>query len=193
MIKTEAKELYFTKNTIIGKLLNNNTVYYYFFIMLALSIFANSFALYTEYVWGYFPCNLCLYARLPYFALTIFSIAALICRSNSENLTILYCILICIIASLYISIMHIGIEMEWWSSSSLCSNSINFNKDLSLENLKKLIDIAAMGNCLVVNFSILGFSMSQLNFFVNILLLFLTIIIILYERNINKSTERRHI
>lgn len=193
MRKTQFKNFLISEDLFWFRILDKCTTYNYFRMILAISIFAIFAALYTENILGHLPCNLCLYARYPYFMCTILSLAALICKSYEANIKMLYCILLCIISSISISVLHIGIEMEWWAPSASCLNNIDFKKDLSLEAFKKIIDRTPLGNCSVVNFTIMGFSMSELNFLINIVLLFLTIKVIFYERNINKVSAKRYI
>ncbi len=193
MQKTQIKQVLIGQNKLGSKVLEKCTTYNYFLMILSISIFANTAAVYTENILGYLPCNLCLYARFPYFMSTIFSLAALICKNYQANIKMLFCITLCILVSISISILHIGIEMDWWAPSGSCSNNIDFKQDLSLEELKKIIDRAPLGNCAVVNFTIMGFSMSELNFLINIVLLFLSIKVIFYEKSINKFTTKRYI
>ena len=193
MQKTQIKQDLIGEDQLWSRVLEKCTTYNYFLMILSISIFANTAALYTENILGHLPCNLCLYARLPYFMCAIFSLAALICKNYYANIKMLFCIMLCIITSIAISILHIGIEIELWAPTASCSNNIDFKQDLSLEELKKIIDRAPLGNCSVVNFTIMGFSMSELNFLINIVLLFLSIKVILYERSINKFTTKRYI
>ena len=55
------------------KFIKNLSTKKIFLYLLIYSIFSLSFALFLEYVLNYKPCQLCLYQRIPYLLILIFS------------------------------------------------------------------------------------------------------------------------
>ena len=136
----------------------------FYIIILLISFFAVSSALFVEYVLSIQPCKLCLYQRIPY----IFSI--LVCFFGyffPKNKIWIYFLIITFISSIAISGYHVGIENNIFTEFSGCTNN-NLNttdKAELLENLNNLLP-----NCKDINFKILGLSLATINFLLSIVL-----------------------
>ena len=136
----------------------------FYIIILLISFFAVSSALFVEYVLSIQPCKLCLYQRIPY----IFSI--LVCFFGyffPKNKIWIYFLIITFISSILISGYHVGIENNIFTEFSGCTNN-NLNttdKAELLENLNNLLP-----NCKDINFKILGLSLATINFLLSIVL-----------------------
>ena len=137
----------------------------FYIIILLLSFFAISSALFIEYVLSIQPCKLCLYQRIPY----IFSI--MICFFGfffPKNKIWIYFLIITFIFSILISGYHVGIENNIFTEFSGCTNnSLNtIDKTELLQSLNNLLP-----NCKDVNFKILGLSLATINFLLSITLI----------------------
>ena len=92
----------------------------FYIIILLVSLFAISSALFVEYVFSIQPCKLCLYQRIPY----IFSI--IVCFFGfffSKNKIWIYFLIIVFISSILISGYHMGIENNIFNEFSGCTNN----------------------------------------------------------------------
>ncbi len=145
--------------------------------LLIYSILSLSFVLFLEYVLNYKPCQLCLYQRIPYLLILIFSFVGFF---FSKNLYWLYTIMIFFISSTIISGYHSGIEFGLLNESSSCaSNSIeSLDKTKLLESLSN-----SMPNCKDIEFKLFGLSLATINFLISFALSFSIYFKINYEKN----------
>ena len=148
-----------------------------FLYLLIYSILSLSFALFLEYYLGYKPCQLCLYQRIPYLLILIFSFVGFF---FPKNLYWLYTIMIFFISSTIISGYHSGIEFGLLNESSSCaSNSIeSLDKTKLLESLSN-----SMPSCKDIEFKLFGLSLATINFLISFALSFLIYFKINYEKN----------
>ena len=159
------------------KFIKNLSTKKIFLYLLIYSILSLSFALFIEYVLNYKPCQLCLYQRIPYLLILIFSIVGFF---FSKNIYWLYTIMILFISSAIISGYHSGIEFGLLNESSSCaSNSIE-----SLDKTKLLESLSySMPNCKDIEFKLFGLSLATINFLISFALSFLIYFKINYEKN----------
>ena len=148
-----------------------------FLYLLIYSILSLSFALFLEYVLNYKPCQLCLYQRIPYLLILIFSFVGFF---FPKNLYWLYTIMIFFISSTIISGYHSGIEFGLLNESSSCtSNSIQ-----SLDKTKLLKSLSnSMPSCTDIEFKLFGLSLATINFLISFAISFLIYFKINYEKN----------
>ena len=159
------------------KFIKNLSTKKIFLYLLIYSILSLSFALFLEYVLNYKPCQLCLYQRIPYLLILIFSFVGFF---FPKNLYWLYTIMIFFISSTIISGYHSGIEFGLLNESSSCSsNSIeSLDKTKLLESLSN-----SMPNCKDVKFKLFGLSLATINFLISLATSFLIYFKISYEKN----------
>ena len=160
------------------KFIKNLSTKKIFLYLLIYSILSLSFALFIEYVLNYKPCQLCLYQRIPYLLILVFSFVGFF---FPKNLYWLYTIMIFFISSTIISGYHSGIEFGLLNESSSCaSNSIeSLDKTKLLESLSN-----SMPNCKDIEFKLFGLSLATINFLISFALSFLIYFKINYEKNI---------
>jgi disulfide bond formation protein DsbB len=157
---------------------NLKTAFYLKLIFL-ISAVAIISAYYFEYILGYQPCNLCLIERIPYIlSLVILSVNFKFNKNEKYLILLLFFIFI---FSLIISIYHFGIEKGFIQESLLCNlkNGADIlSKEVLLKELQKITV-----SCKDVTFRFLGFSLTTINIFVSLLLVFLLAkIFISYEK-----------
>ena len=159
------------------KFIKNLSTKKIFLYLLIYSILSLSFALFLEYVLNYKPCQLCLYQRIPYLLILIFSFVGFF---FPKNLYWLYTIMIFFISSTIISGYHSGIEFGLLNESSSCaSNSIeSLDKTKILESLSN-----SMPSCKDVEFKLFGLSLATINFLISLATSFLIFFKINYEKN----------
>ena len=148
-----------------------------FLYLLIYSFFCLVFVFFLEYALNYKPCQLCLYQRIPYLLILIFSFVGFF---FPKNLYWLYTIMIFFISSTIISGYHSGIEFGLLNESSSCaSNSIeSLDKTKLLESLSN-----SMPNCKDIEFKLFGLSLATINFLISFVLSFLIYFKINYEKN----------
>ena len=159
------------------KFIKNLSTKKIFLYLLIYSILSLSFALFLEYVLNYKPCQLCLYQRIPYLLILIFSFVGFF---FPKNIYWLYTIMIFFISSTIISGYHSGIEFGLLNESSSCASNLieNLDKTKLLESLSN-----SMPNCKDIEFKLFGLSLATINFLISFALSFLIYFKINYEKN----------
>mgnify|MGYP001342301837 CR=1 FL=1 len=157
----------------------NLKIAFYLKLIFLISVVAIISAYYFEYILGYQPCNLCLIERIPYIlSLVILSVNFKFNKNEKYLILLLFFIFI---FSLIISIYHFGIEKGFIQESLLCNlkNGADIlSKEVLLKELQKITV-----SCKDVTFRFLGFSLTTINIFVSLLLVFLLAkIFISYEK-----------
>ena len=157
----------------------NLKIAFYLKLIFLISAVAIISAYYFEYILGYQPCNLCLIERIPYIlSLVILSVNFKFNKNEKYLILLLFFIFI---FSLIISIYHFGIEKGFIQESLLCNlkNGADIlSKEVLLKELQKITV-----SCKDVTFRFLGFSLTTINIFVSLLLVFLLAkIFISYEK-----------
>ena len=153
----------------------NLKVEHYLKIILLISFISIVSAYFIEYVLGHQPCNLCLIERIPYI-LSIVLIVINFRLKKSEKFLILFLILT-FVFSFLISVYHSGIEQGFFEESSLCTLKNNSNI-ISKEELLKILNERTI-SCKDVTFRIFGLSLTNVNIFINLLII--TILIKIYN------------
>ena len=157
----------------------NLKIAFYLKLIFLISVVAIISAYYFEYILGYQPCNLCLIERIPYIlSLVILSVNFKFNKNEKYLILLLFFIFI---FSLIVSIYHFGIEKGFIQESLLCNlkNGADIlSKEVLLKELQKITV-----SCKDVTFRFLGFSLTTINIFVSLLLVFLLAkIFISYEK-----------
>lgn len=137
--------------------------------ILITSVLAIISAYFVEYVLKVKPCALCYYQRVPYYA-TIFVSGLGLFIKNAKHIK--YLILTCIIIFLVgggLSIYHVGVERGIIEQPISCATS-NSTKELSIDEVKKLIYSTNETSCKEVSFKIFGLSMAEMNFILSALM-----------------------
>ena len=149
-------------------------------ILLTVISFAIISALIIEYWFGYEPCKLCLYERIPYF-LAIPLIIKIIFIKKYEKATLLILFLV-FISSAALAFFHFGIEQGFFNESLACAAG-DLSKTLSKEELLELLKQNSI-SCKDVSFKILGLSLAAIN---TIFSLILSVIFIKLFLNYGKN------
>ena len=133
-----------------------------------------------EYQFGYKPCKLCIYERIPYF-LSVLLIIKIFFISAYEKETLLILSLIFIISTC-LAFYHFGIEQGFFKESLACATA-DLSENLTKEELLKQLSENTI-SCKDVSFRILGFSLAAINTIFSIVLSVIFIrLFIIYEKN----------
>ena len=143
----------------------------YFKIILFISLFAIISAFLIEYVLGHQPCNLCLIQRIPYGLSIILIIFSFILRKNIQFIILLLILIFSF--SFILSFYHFGIEQGFFDESTVCGVK-DVSNIISKEELLKQLQEKTV-SCKDVTFKIFGFSLTTINIFISLILVFLLI------------------
>lgn len=114
----------------------------------------------AQYVFGLFPCELCLYQRLPYLgvlALSILAATPVVDPSARQLAAFIAAILFATTAG--IAFFHVGVEQEWWSSTCAPTGSQAF----SFDDLRSALQQPGQPACNDIPFTFLGLSPAGYN------------------------------
>ncbi len=127
------------------------------FFLIFTSFIALFFAYFSEYYMGLKPCKLCLYQRLPFFAIIFISLAAIFFNAKKYISLIVISLLL---LNAGIAIYHVGVENKIFKISQGCVSALD---DSSLEALKQSLLENSLMRCDEPQFFFLGLSMAALN------------------------------
>ena len=154
-------------------ILKRKNIYLLIFIY---SIIATLSAVYIEKVLGYLPCKLCIYQRIP------FLVAIFICFLGYNYIKsdrILVALIITFTLSTTLAGYHFGIENGFFDEYVGCTNT-----NIDIMNKEKIIESLGMvKNCKDVEFTILGISLSGLNFLTSLLIVLFSLRALVYEKD----------
>lgn len=111
-----------------------------------------------EIIVGLPPCNLCIWQRWPHAIIIAIAVIGLI--AIKQNWILLLIVLSAISTGL-IGLYHSGVEQEWWSGPSGCSNQMNSYKDIS-SLTTSLLEMPVV-KCDEIAWSLMGISMAGWN------------------------------
>lgn len=115
-------------------------------------------ALLAQYGFGFHPCELCLWQRVPLVVLMLLVLLAWRMPRLLAPIFILSAALWIIEAGL--AAYHVGVEQQWWQSATGCSSSGGAG---SLDALRAQIMSAPLVSCDVPELVLLGVSMAGWN------------------------------
>jgi len=127
-----------------------------------LSSIALGAAYVSQYFFGLKPCILCLYQRVPFFAIIFVSVFALFLKSEKlQKIAVFICIFLLIINAA-IAFFHVGVENKIFQMTQKCATSEieNFN---TVEELRDFLEAQSLAKCDEPQFFFLGLSMAAWN------------------------------
>ncbi len=130
-------------------------------ILLIFCICALAAAYISEYLYGYKPCILCLYQRIPYFLIIIASILALLINKKHLIKSAIILSILALFANSAIAFYHVGVEQKVFKMTAKCSD--NLAQSNSLEDLKLAINSKTSARCDQPELLFLGLSMAFWN------------------------------
>jgi disulfide bond formation protein DsbB len=144
-----------------------------------LTFFITSLLLISVYVMQYgfniLPCKLCIFQRFPYFAIIALLGLYFVVGSKYNPKTILILVTLIFIISTGLSLYHSLIEFKIITTDLQCAQLEDFKTKASIYN--DLIGKKAV-SCDMATFKIFNFSLSNWNFLVSFIMLFISIILI---------------
>ena len=110
-------------------------------------------ALFSQYVGGLYPCEMCYWQRWPHGAAIILAIGAFVRPAIARPLVLLAALAILISGA--IGVFHAGVEAGWWEGITVCTT----NGATSLEEILKV----PLVRCDQVQWAFLGLSLAAWN------------------------------
>ncbi len=131
----------------------------FFWIMLAASAGALATALIAQYAFGFEPCMLCQYQRIPYWTVAGLALIELsvpgVDRKGVAGL-----IAFVFACGSVLALYHVGVEQHWWQAGACSAQgavSLNFN-DFSTTAVKPILK-----SCDSIDWTLFGLSMATYN------------------------------
>ena len=137
---------------------NSITPRRFFLLVLLLSAGPLAFALISQYAFGFEPCQLCQYQRIPYWALIALSLMALIIPGVDQHGSawIVPAIFAC---GAVLAFYHVGVEQHWWASTCSAQGNLSMSfDDFRAGPLKPILK-----SCDTIDWMLFGMSMATYN------------------------------
>lgn len=116
-------------------------------------------ALISQYGFGLYPCEMCMWQRWPHYAAIVFALLALFFRSNAWSRPLVVAAALLILVSGLIGGFHAGVEYGWWEGLTSCATNIPAGG-----NMLDSIMNAPLVRCDVAPWSLFGISLAGYNF-----------------------------
>lgn len=119
-------------------------------------------ALFSQYVGGLYPCEMCYWQRWPHAAAILLAIGAFLSASNaarSRKLVMLAALAVAISGA--IGVFHAGVEIGWWEGITQCTAT-------SATSLQDIMNVPLV-RCDQVQWDFLGISMAGWNAIISLL------------------------
>jgi disulfide bond formation protein DsbB len=113
-------------------------------------------ALISQYGFGLFPCEMCMWQRWPHYAALLPAFAALVVRNPAAQRALLPLAALLIGTSGGIGALHAGVEYGWWQGLTQCASTAG---GASLEDLLN----APVIRCDVAPWTLAGISLAGFN------------------------------
>lgn len=139
--------------------------------ILGTSVGALGFAYTAEIGFGYEPCQLCLYQRVPFAVAGILALLALagpmegIQGGRVQKIVIALCGVVFLIGA-GIAFYHVGVEQHWWASA-VCGGTPG---GLTFEQMQQSLKKGEPKACDTVDWQLFGISMAGYNIVYSVLL-----------------------
>ncbi|MAL79418.1 MAG: disulfide bond formation protein B [Sneathiella sp.] len=130
-------------------------------IALAAAAGALVFAFTSQYVFGLWPCVLCLYQRWPYAAVIAIALAGIALSKRFGATPFLLFCAFAFLTTAAIGGYHVGVEQGWWEGTAECVGDTGAVSNI--EDLKARIMSTPIVRCNEVAWSLFGISMAGYN------------------------------
>ncbi|MFL6722750.1 MAG: disulfide bond formation protein B [Sphingomicrobium sp.] len=113
-------------------------------------------ALFSQYVGGLYPCEMCYWQRWPHAAAILLALGAVFSPLNTgrtRTLTLLAALAVAVSGA--IGVFHAGVEMGWWEGVTRCTA-------IAATSLQDILDVPLV-RCDQVQWDFLGISMAGWN------------------------------
>jgi len=124
----------------------------------------------AQYVFGFEPCELCLWQRIPYWAGLLWALAIVLAGRGAGVAPIGFLLLtLTWLTSMGLGIYHSGVEQHWWIHGGACGGGVAGGA-LTPENLREQLLQKPVKRCDEIGWSFMGLSMATWNVFFSLAL-----------------------
>lgn len=120
-------------------------------------------ALISQYGFGLYPCEMCMWQRWPHLVAILLAAAALAFRRISMVVPLVVAAAIAILISGLIGGFHAGVEYDWWEGLTSCSTNLPAGGDM-LDSIMN----APLVRCDVAPWTLFGISLAGFNFLLSV-------------------------
>lgn len=122
-----------------------------------------------QYGFGYQPCQLCLYQRIPWWIAIGIGCAAFWAQKKYPGLRNMLLVLagITLLVGAGLAAYHAGVEWKWWEGPTGCSGNENIDFN-DIEAVKRALMAGPAVRCDEVPWSLFGLSMAGYNFLLSL-------------------------
>ncbi|MCC9624514.1 disulfide bond formation protein B [Thalassospira sp. MA62] len=137
--------------------------------LLLVSVGSLGFAFYAQYVQKLLPCVLCLYQRVPFYAVAGLSIIALLLlRFPAAARAIVYLCALVFAAGTVVAFYHVGVQELWWEGPAMCGGVQSGAG--SVAELKAQLMAQPIIRCDKIDWKLFGITMPTVNVFYSAIL-----------------------
>jgi len=128
-------------------------------VLMIVSMAVVGAAMASEYFGGLNPCLLCHYQRVPYYAVAVIALTAILFPKVTTDALIIMAITFVIGGG--IGVFHVGVEQGWWEGTRGCVGDAPASQ--SLDDLRAQIMAAPIVRCNEIQWSLFGITMAGYN------------------------------
>jgi disulfide bond formation protein DsbB len=129
---------------------------------LALGAAVIGYVLFSQYVQGFQPCELCLRERWPWYAIVAVGLIGLLIPSRG----MLALIGVLFIVAAGLGGHHVGVEQHWWPGPSACTGGASGAQ--TIDELRAFLHGQQAVMCDAITWRLFGLSMATYNFLVSL-------------------------
>ena len=141
--------------------------------LLAVAAAALGTAYTAQLGFGYEPCVLCLYQRIPYAVIAVLGVSAIFMTQPDRQRLITALSALTLAVSAGIALYHVGVEQHWWTSAAPCGASGAAVS--STEDFLAALQEKPEKSCGDIDWTLFGVSMATYNTVISALLAVLSI------------------
>tara|TARA_R110000765_G_scaffold319717_1_gene411790 strand:- start:42 stop:527 length:486 start_codon:yes stop_codon:yes gene_type:complete len=116
-------------------------------------------ALISQYGFGLYPCEMCMWQRWPHLVAIFLALPALMLRPASRAKPLVIAAALAILVSGLIGGFHAGVEYDWWEGLTSCATNLPVGGDM-LDSIMN----APLVRCDVAPWTLFGISLAGFNF-----------------------------
>ncbi|PPR76275.1 MAG: Disulfide bond formation protein B [Alphaproteobacteria bacterium MarineAlpha2_Bin1] len=145
-------------------------------LILSVSVVTIFVVFWIQFIEKIQPCELCSYQRWPYYILVFLSIIIFFIKNIKKNFFISILITLILLISSILAIYHTGIEQNFWSGITACSDFTKITANDIDELRKRILDVP-ITRCDLVSWKFLIFSLSNLNSIISLALFIISLLL----------------
>ena len=134
-----------------------NKKFLFYLLILISAVIISAYII--EYNFGYKPCKLCIYERIPYIVAILLIIKNFFSEAYEKETVLILSIIFAL--SVILAFYHFGIEQGFFEETLACTAG-NFSETLTKDELLEQLKLNTI-SCKDVNFKILGLSLASIN------------------------------